>query len=287
MAVRRPVVRGQFYPYAERECIQEMEKYLSLKLPEGIPDKIVAGIVPHAGWVFSGRTAACVFKAIEERANPQTFILFGAVHTWGVSKPAIMAEGSWESPLGEVEVDQELGKLILKGREKEYQVGAKFHQGEHSLEVQIPFIRYLFPGAKIVPIMIPPNERAFQMGLEIGEVLPGYGNEVVAVGTSDLTHYGANYHFAPRGEGEEALRWVKEVNDRRIIDLVLQLKEREIVREANAHHNACGAGAIAATVAWARSMGAKRGTLLHYTTSFDVMPQGYPTMFVGYAGIVF
>ncbi len=109
---------------------------------------------------------------------------------------------------------------------------------------------------------------------------------IAVVGTTDLTHYGNAYYFAPVGTGERALEWVR-ANDERVINLILDMQAEEIVAETSDNHNACGGGAIAGTVAVARTMGAEKGHLLEYTTSHHVMPRGPATNFVGYAAIVF
>jgi AmmeMemoRadiSam system protein B len=109
----------------------------------------------------------------------------------------------------------------------------------------------------------------------------------VVVGTTDLTHYGRTYYgFAPVGTGEPALEWAR-ANDERVINLILDMRAEEIVAETDAHRNACGGGAIAGTVAAARALGAEKGHLLEYTTSYHAIPRGPATDFVGYAAIVF
>jgi hypothetical protein len=281
---RRGYVAGQFYPDTAAECIREIDMYA--KAPDvefdGAP---VAGVVPHAGWIFSGPTAGKVFAFFKERANPRTFILYGAAHRFMGGRPVIMGSGVWETPLGDVEVDSELANELIReigGLEE----GSMPHNGEHSIEVQVPFIKRLFPEAKIAPILVPPNELAAGFGEAVGRVAACRGG-VAAVASSDLTHYGFEYGFAPKGIGQEALDWARDVNDRRIIDLAVGMDAEAIVAEAHTHHNACGAGAIAAATATARVLGGKKGVLLEYTTSHDVMPRGRPSMFVGYAGIVF
>jgi len=112
------------------------------------------------------------------------------------------------------------------------------------------------------------------------------GKIIVVVGTTDLTHYGDPYGFTPFGYGPEAKKKMKE-NDARIIELALRMKAADIRKEAQKSHNACGSGALAATVAAAKAMGAEKGQLIEYTTSHDVMAEGEFDMAVGYAGIVF
>jgi AmmeMemoRadiSam system protein B len=157
---------------------------------------------------------------------------------------------------------------------------------EHSIEVQIPFLQYLFPDAQILPVMVPPDRHAPVLGQKIGEYLAGQDKQVCVLGSTDLTHYGPSFWFTSYGTGAEALAQMKE-NDQRIIDMVVRMQAEMVVTEAEEHRNACGAGAIAATVAAANALGAERGYLLEHTTSQDVMPERPATDFVGYAGIIF
>ncbi|MFQ6102333.1 MAG: AmmeMemoRadiSam system protein B [Anaerolineae bacterium] len=287
LPVRRPTVAGQFYPGDRVGCVSMIEQCLPAEPGPDLPEKIVAGLVPHAGWAFSGAVAARVFAAIRAQGAPETFVLLSAMHRWGASRPAVYARGRWATSLGEVEVDEELAATVLEAGDGLLINSPEAHSGEHSAEVQVPFIQYLFPEAKILPILIPPDEDATRAGEVIGQAASAAQRPVVVVGTTDLTHYGRMYYgFAPAGTGEQALEWVR-ANDERVINLILGLRAEEIVAETAAHRNACGGGAVAGTVAAARTLGAEKGYLLEYTTSHDVMPQGPATDFVGYAAIVF
>jgi len=264
-----------------------IEQCLPQSLPEGVPERIVGGVVPHAGWVYSGPTAAKVFAAVRERAEPETFVIFSAMHRWGATRPAVYAEGGWETPLGRVEVDEDLAQAVLEEGKGVLIDAPEAHSGEHSAEVQVPFIRHLFPQARILPILVPPGEQAVPAGEAVARAVERSGRRAVVIGTTDLTHYGAMYYgFAPAGTGERALEWVR-ANDERIIRLMVEMRAEEIVAEAETRHNACGGGAVAATVAAARALGARKGVLLEYTTSYHVMPRGPATDFVGYAAVVF
>jgi AmmeMemoRadiSam system protein B len=252
-----------------------------------LPDMIVAGLVPHAGWVYSGAVAARVFAAIHSQRAPETFVLLSAMHGWGASRAAVYARGRWATPMGEVEVDEELAAAVLNASADLLTNSPEAHSREHSGEVQVPFIQYLFPEAKILPILVPPDEDAARAGEAIGQAVNAAQRPIVVIGSTDLTHYGAAYYgFAPAGTGERALEWVR-ANDERVINLILALRAEEIVAETAAHHNACGGGAVAGTVAAARTLGAEKGYLLEYTTSHYVMPRGPATDFVGYAAIAF
>jgi hypothetical protein len=160
------------------------------------------------------------------------------------------------------------------------------HAQEHSIEVQLPFIQHLFPDARILPVAVPPLDTAPEVGRQVAQVARTLGRRAVAVGSSDLTHYGPRYGMAPAGTGQAALDWT-HANDRALLDLAVQLRAEEIVPEARVHHNACGAGAIAAAIAFAVELGATQGTLLHYTTSHEVMPTGRPSDMVGYGAVAF
>ena len=115
------------------------------------------------------------------------------------------------------------------------------------------------------------------------------GRHVGYLGSTDLTHYGPRYQFTPHGVGPEGLRWAKDVNDRRMLDVMIELREEDAVREAAEHRNACGAGAVAATIAACKAGGANRALVLAHTTSNEVLRARYGDMedAVGYAGVVF
>jgi AmmeMemoRadiSam system protein B len=235
--------------------------------------------------------AAKVFASIRASANaakrsvPETFVIFGAVHQWP-GESAVYARGAWATPLGNIAIDEELAARILGGSEGLATDNSAAHDGEHAIEVQLPFVKYLFPQAKIVPIAVRPDEKAVKLGERVGRIVKKDSRPVAIMGSTDLTHYGDVYRFAPQGYGGAARRWQKE-NDRRILDLAEHMKASEIVPEARRHQNACGPGAMAATVAAAVALGAERGYLLEYTTSFDVAPEPEFRMAVGYAGILY
>jgi len=275
-----------FYPADERSCRRQIEECIGEYCPPAEPICTVAGIVPHAGWAYSGSTAAKVFKSVKEKASPETFLIFGAVHVWGVDKASVFADGEWQTPCGMAEIDTELADAILNLKLDEITDNASAHSREHSIEVQIPFIQYFFPNAKILPIMVSPEAQAAEIGQNIGKMLAEQEKKVFILGSTDLTHYGPRFHFTSYGTDPEFLDSMKE-NDRRIIDLVVEMKAEEVIEEASRHRNACGAGAIAATIATAKELGVTQGYLLEYTTSQDVIPQPGDPHAVGYAGIIF
>ncbi len=291
MQTRKPIVAGQFYPGQNDSCIDRINECRDAEtLTETLPETIVAGIVPHAGWTFSGNLAALVFSAIrQQHEKVHTFVIFGAAHGYFGSLPAVYNRGSWITPLGEVFIDEELADDVLNAAPSVSDLSA--HRTEHSIEVQVPFIQYLFPGAKILPIIVPPREQAVTLGKSVAElVAENERKKIVCIGSTDLTHYGPRYGFTPMGVNSEALKWANTVNDRKFIDLALKLDPQGLLASAAENCNACGGGAAAAAIAAAKKLGKTKGLLLAHTNSNDVMLRTMNTTSadsVGYAAIIF
>jgi len=194
----------------------------------------------------------------------------------------------WRTPLGDVEVDEELAdRLMHSAPHGLITHDLKAHQEEHSLEVVVPLVQHYFPKARILPILVPPSDKAVELGVILAGALSKDSRDVAILGSTDLTHYGPRYHFTPHGSGTEGFTWAKSVNDRRFIDLMLAMNAECVIPECADHHNACGPGAVAAALAAVRTMGARRGTLLLHTTSHETAPETSKADAVGYAGLVF
>ena len=278
----RKACAPQFYA---GDCARLTEQFLKgFSVPE-YPSKTVAGIVPHAGWQYSGAVAAKVFKSIQQKKNPATFVILGAVHRWPGAN-SVYARGAWATPLGNIEIDEDLAAKILEGTSGWTVEEANAHDGEHSIEVQLPFLKYMFPQAKLVPILVNPDSHAILLGRRVGEILKNSDRSAVVIGSSDLTHYGNPYAFTPAGYGPKAHHWMRE-SDGRILRLTERMKAAELLREAIGSHSACGPGAMAATIAAAGVLGAERGYLVEYTTSHDVEGKAEFRTAVGYAGLLF
>jgi AmmeMemoRadiSam system protein B len=291
MQARKPIVAGQFYPGQHDSCIDEINECLDERtLSESLPEIIVAGIVPHAGWTFSGSLAALVFSAIKQQHEKvHTFVIFGAAHGYFGALPAVCDRGFWETPLGEVAIDEELADAVLNVDVAVRDPNA--HLSEHSIEVQLPFIQYLFAGARVLPILVPPLEQAVALGTCVGEIISrDEDRKIVCIGSTDLTHYGPRYGFTPMGVGRKAIEWAEKVNDKKFIDLALKLEPEKLLASAAKNGNACGPGAAAAAVAAAKKLGSERGLLLAQTSSNEIMLRKMGASgaeSVGYAAIVF
>ena len=205
MQIRHPVAAGSFYEAGKKACRASLAKCIPEKIDSAeLPERIVGGIVPHAGWVFSGQVAGQVFRSIAQQAEPEVFVLFGAMHRGIAQLGGMFADGVWRTPLGDVAVDERLAERILGGTNLIERNG-RVHADEHSLEVIVPFIQYLFGEAKILPIAVPPVSEARQIGEAVGRILAAEQRLAVCIGSTDLTHYGPGYGFTPRGRGRRAL----------------------------------------------------------------------------------
>jgi len=281
--VRRADFAGSWYPGEESECRMAIERFLDPELP--CPDTwgdIVGGIVPHAGWVFSGKIACNVIKCLSVQDGPDTCIIFGR-HLHSASGNFIMKEGRWATPLGELDVDVEIAAQLTAEFPFDVETTSRYDQ-DNTIEVQLPFIKHSFPEIKIVPIGLPPNPVSLKIAKRAAEITKDMGRRTIVLGSTDLTHYGYNYGFMPKGTGEEAVEWVKRVNDRRAVDLIVDMDENSVIDESFENHNICCPGAVAAAIVAARELGAVKAKQMIYSTSYDLRPD---SSFVGYVGIVF
>jgi len=280
MAKRRADFAGSWYPAKASECEEIIKEFKRSGAP--CPPGGVGGIVPHAGWLYSGSIACNVIQCMSTGPAPDTVILFGR-HLHPSSGYYLMKEGSWATPLGELQIDEELGEKLSAEFPFHIETATRYEQ-DNTIELQLPFIKYFFPDSKILPIGVPPSPASLRIGERAVELSKSLDRRIMVLGSTDLTHYGANYGFTPKGRGEGAVAWVKEENDRRLVDLILQMDPGGVIRESLENHNACCSGAAATAIAAAKRLGARRAEKLVYGTSYDVRPD---QSFVGYVGVVF
>jgi AmmeMemoRadiSam system protein B len=233
----------------------------------GVPPAGPAVLVPHAGWVFSGATAAMGIRALSEW-GPETVIAFGAVHGPDPNAGSVYSSGEWETPVGVVPIDAELAVQLC--RHEPLRSAPEHHRREHSIEVNLPLLRIALPEVRIVPIGVRPGLDALVIGQLCASTVKSMGRRVGFLASSDLTHYGPAFGFEPHGSGPAGVRWAKDCNDRRMIEAVRQMRAEDVLTEATLNRNACGAGAIAALLTAARELGATRYVELGHTTSAEV-----------------
>ena len=283
METRKADFAGAWYPGDAFECRKAIEDFSknSLPCPVGM-DPVVGGIVPHAGWFFSGQIACNVIQCLNPADKPDTCVIFGR-HLHPGARNYIMTDGQWDTPLGALEIDTAFAEKLAGQFPFTIETADQYEQ-DNTIELQLPFLKYFFPHTMIVPIGAPPNTNSLLVARKTVEIAKDLGRKTIVLGSTDLTHYGYNYGFTPKGTDDAAVDWVKNENDRRQVELMVNMDERGVIEDALENHNACCSGAAGAAIAAAKELGARRGEKILYSTSYDVRPD---SSFVGYAGIIF
>ena len=280
--VRRAIFAGSWYPSDAAECEREITGFLAEGRDLNPPDRtLVGGIVPHAGWYFSGSIACNVINCVKGHDTTDAVVVFG-MHLHAGSPPYIMTEGAWETPFGEIAVEETLASELAEKFPFKIETTTSFTQ-DNTVELQLPFIKYFFKKARIVAMGVLPHKDSLKIGRTVAEISNRLGLRIKVIGSTDLTHYGTNYGFISKGTGKKSVEWVRNENDRRVIDAMLALEPENVIAEGLSNHNACCAGAAAAAIETARRLGAHRADELVYATSYDKSPGD---SFVGYVGIV-
>jgi len=280
--VRRAMFAGSWYPSNASECERQITGFLAEGRNIKPPDReLVGGIVPHAGWYFSGSIACNVINCLKGENIPDVMVIFG-MHLHPAAPCYMMPEGAWETPFGEIQVEESLAAELAKKFSFTLETPDHFTQ-DNTVELQLPFIKYFFQDTKIVAMGVPPKNSSLQIGKTAANIAKQMGFTVKVIGSTDLTHYGYNYGFTSRGTGKKALDWVRNDNDRRVINAMLALEPENVIAEALASQNACCAGAAATAIEAAKNLGANQADEIAYATSYDKSPG---ESFVGYVGIV-
>ncbi|MCP4687021.1 MAG: AmmeMemoRadiSam system protein B [Desulfobacterales bacterium] len=283
MSRKRANFSGSWYPSAADECEREIENFLRERQEEPLPDETyTGGVVPHAGWFFSGAIACNVIQRLTRGPAPDLIVIFG-MHLHPGATPCIMTRGAWETPFGDLAVDEEFAGA-LKERSPSFDEGPAAFGQDNTIELQLPFIKYFFKDVKIVTVGAPPRQTSIEIGEAAADISRDQDKRIRVIGSTDLTHYGSNYGFSPKGAGPAALDWVRNENDGAVIDAMIAMDPARVVDEALSHQNACCGGAAAAALAAGKRLGARTARKLAYATSHDKHPS---SSFVGYVGLLF
>ena len=283
MEIRGPDFAGSWYPEDKFECRKAIEEFSNTDIScPGDPKKVIGGIVPHAGWFYSGRIACNVIKCLNIKGDPDICIIFGK-HLHPGSNNFIMGEGGWSTPLGTLEVDSDVASKLIAEFPFSLETPS-IYEPDNTIELQLPFIKHFFPQIKIVPIGLPPRLSSLKIAGRVAEISKEMGRNAIVLGSTDLTHYGYNYGFSPKGDGKDAMEWVKNTNDKRIVDLMVEMNAEGVIKESLKNRNACCSGAAGAAIAATKELGATKAEKLIYSSSYDIRPD---KSFVGYVGITF
>ncbi|HKR85581.1 MAG TPA: AmmeMemoRadiSam system protein B [Terriglobales bacterium] len=264
--VRESVVAGKFYSANPDVLRSDLSSYLS---PAHERVFAIGCVAPHAGYIYSGRVAGAVFSSIQ---IPTRCIVICPNHTGRGHPLAVMAEGKWSTPLGEVAIDTDLAARLLKSCPA-LADDAAAHRFEHAIEVELPFLQTLCPALQIVPVAVGTSRLLLleELGSALGEVVRSSPREVLMVASSDMNHY----------EDDETTRMKDHKAIRTILDLDPQGLYQTVMNESI---SMCGFGPAVAMLTAAKLLGATKAELVQYATSAET--SGDKEMCVGYAGIV-
>jgi len=281
MTDRWPAVAGAFYEADRERLIEQIEWCFKHPLGPGMlpsrttigEHKIIGLVSPHAGYMYSGPIAAHGYYELSKREAVDTVIILGPNHTGMGSGVSIYPEGYWITPLGKVGVDRELGMLIAKFSEIA-DLDEMAHLHEHSIEVQIPFLQYIWETFSIVPITMfmqtPVIARKLARG--IYEAERELGKTIAVIASTDFTHY-EPYSAAYR-------------KDKMAIEAILSLDSNLLYERIVQYDiSMCGPGPVMTLTEYAKLKNDIKPRLLKYATSGDIT--GEKATVVGYASIVF
>jgi MEMO1 family protein len=268
--VRRPAVAGSWYPGTAAALARDVDRYLSA-VPQPVVRGTIRGLVaPHAGLVYSGPVAAWSYRAVE--GGPyDVVVLVGPSHHVGFEGVAVYPSGVFDTPLGPIRIDGEVGAALLEagGVVREH---ALAHAREHSLEMQLPFLKRVLPDVPIVPLVMgyQTPDTIERLADALARALDG--RRALLVASSDLSHY-LDARTASRVDAV-------------VLDLVARFDAKGLLEVLDTEpHHACGGGPIVSVMRAASALGARTGRVLKYADSGDV--SGDKSAVVGYMAAAF
>jgi AmmeMemoRadiSam system protein B len=274
MKIRKPAVSGMFYAGSAPELEEQITWCYKHEHGPGYvprvnkagPREIVAIVVPHAGYYYSGPVAAHAYEELAEDGLFDVAVIIGPNHTGYGHPVSLWVGGSWNTPFGDVPIDEELSQKLL-GKLITADEAAHIH--EHSVEVQLPWLQHLYKKLRIVPICMMAQD--IDTARAVGKAIAYAGGNLVVIASSDFTHY------EPHA--------VAMKKDSSVIEAIIALDEEQLYERCESLNcTMCGYGPVASAIVAAKEMKAKRASLLKYATSGDT--SGDFSRVVGYGSIV-
>ncbi|MBU0485010.1 MAG: AmmeMemoRadiSam system protein B [Proteobacteria bacterium] len=265
---RTPAVANQFYP-GDRSSLTSILENLIPSLPEQDKVQALAVVSPHAGYVYSGAVAGETFARVR---IPENVIILGPNHHGYGPTLALMADGIWDMPMGEVPINHELADLILKNSDL-IQADDLAHRPEHSLEVQVPFLQFFQKNLSIVPLVVSriSYDDCLEVGRAIAAAIQAFHKPVLLVASTDMTHFESRNEATIKDAF--ALKQIEKLDPQGLYETVLDQRI-----------SMCGIMPTTIVLAAAIALGAKKSELVRYTDSGDT--SGDTSQVVGYAGFV-
>jgi AmmeMemoRadiSam system protein B len=266
--LRSPAVAGQFYPGSEASLVKTLSALVPVIKPEE-RKKALAVVSPHAGYIYSGGVAGETFARVKV---PESVVILGPNHTGHGVPISLMAQGSWDMPMGEVAINIELAAEIARNSPL-VEIDEIAHRFEHSLEVQVPFLQYIQKNLSIVPIVIShvPYETCVAVGQGLAAAIKSYGKPVLIVASTDMTHYESRQEASAKDS--LALGRIQELDPEGLYNTVIGKRI-----------SMCGIMPATVALIAALALGAKKAELVRYTDSGET--SGDTSHVVGYAGLV-
>jgi AmmeMemoRadiSam system protein B len=264
--IRKPAAAGAFYPGTQGE-IEKM--VVSFVEEDQKKEKAIGIISPHAGYMYSGKGAGIIFSRV---VIPDDVIILGPNHRGYGADMAIVSEGEWEMPTGNVKMNSDLAGKI-KSRSELFQDDDRAHSAEHSIEVQIPFIQHFRPDFRLVPISLSrvSFDECKQLGEALANAVKDYGRDVLIVASSDMTHFESA--GSAKKKDELALKEIESLNPEGLYDVVLKNRI-----------SMCGFISVTIMLVAALGLGAKTAECIDYRNSGDVT--GDNSDVVAYASVL-
>ncbi len=267
---RIAAVAGTFYPGREKALRNTLDSFIE----DAAKEKVLAVLSPHAGYTYSGMVAGKLYSRV---VITDTVVLLGPTHRYAAAEFSLFAKGSWETPLGEVKIDEQLAATLLENCSL-VQENAAAHDMEHSLEVQVPFLQYLKPDVKIVPILIGSGryDSLKTLGQCLSKSITDFAHDTLIVASSDMSHTDSS----------------NPQKQKRISDLDKEAIEKFTALDDKGFHDfitgeritMCGYAPATSAIVAAKALGAATGELVDYRTSYDIT--GDYSYVVGYAGAI-
>ena len=267
--IRKSAVAGLFYPEDPTELKKLIESLLEENKRSKNYDNIVGIVAPHAGYIYSGKSAAIAYNVLKDNSEFETAIIISPSHQEYFKGSCIYDGDAYETPLGEIHINKAIAKYIVDSCESVF-FGENGHKEEHALEVQLPFLQTITEYCDIVPIVI--GDQNFNNLQELASVLSELVDEkTIVIASSDLSH------FHPKDKAAEL--------DNIVIERIEKFEYPELYNDlANSKCEACGGGGIVALLETADIIGRNSAEVLSYTDSGNVSDDN--SSVVGYLSAV-
>lgn len=288
MKIRPALLAGSWYPATERACREAIARFRSpVPLAPAPQGRILGGVIPHAGWAYSGPLAHAVLAAARGRtgeADPTDLLVVFGAHLARADPPVLLEADACETPLAPIPLHAEAVREARRAFPEAGRETADRPRRDNAVEVLLPLLAEAFPETPLLVLGVPPTQDAERIGARVGEIAGAAVKRPLFFASTDLTHYGPSFDFLPAGTGAKGLAWARGA-DERIARAMTARDARETIRLAETEGSACCPGAAAAAMAAASVFGARVGHILGRYNSLDVRG-GEGEDFVGYAGII-